>query len=307
MSSKRAPTKVKYLKDNNGSWAYRRRVPERHHSTLGFKTWNKPCGKVPYPDAVVKVAGWTKEHDELIAQLDDPKIAAGVREVTISGKWERTAHAMRYALEDYVRDPEARMHLRDEDGNIVDTFDALPSPWVTAREFTLEADENSDPVQRLVVYRIIKNTYFDPIVVPPTDPDERDQYDAAKRMLERRIADLNGDPNTISVVSEKAFDFARIKTQVRKKYRRSIQQLIDHAGDIPLPHLTGAKLREFREAKTGSMKASSVQSVFTPIRTMMKFAVENEIIENNPMPDVSMPRETRSVCPSSGFLEPMAA
>ncbi|WHP69586.1 tyrosine-type recombinase/integrase [Phaeobacter inhibens] len=286
---------VPHLKNNNGSWTYRRRVPERHHDTLGFKVWNKPCGKVSYPEAVAKVLKWTNEHDDLIARLDRPEVAAQVREVTETDKVAFIAQNMMDAIELTKNDPLALSRGHDQDGNPVLFGDEPFIPWEFAKEMITDVDKNSDPVRRLVLYRMLKDTHFGPHVDVPTDLDQRDQYDLVKRMLERRIAELDGDPNKISVVSEKSFDFARIKTQVRKKYRRSIQQLIDHAGDIPLPHLTGTKLREFREAKTGSMKASSVQSVFTPIRTMMKFAVENEIIENNPMPNVSMPRETRSV------------
>lgn len=69
------PPKVKYLKDNNGSWSYRRRVPTRHHKTLGFKTWNVPCGDVDFAKAVIKVTTLAKQHDVLLSQLDDPETA----------------------------------------------------------------------------------------------------------------------------------------------------------------------------------------------------------------------------------------
>lgn len=277
-----APQKVPHLKNNNGSWSYRRRVPERHHATMGFKVWNQPCGKVSYADAVSMVAKWTKEHDDLIKRLDDPRFADKTRYVTEVKKAERSMMMVADTITDIGWEPGEWPADQMLEGIRVCISTADQHP-----------EENR--AARLVGYRSVYLMFFGDHVVLPKDTDDREEYDLLKRKLERRIADLDGNPNTISAVSERAFNFARIKAQVRNKYRRSIRQLIDHTGDIPLPHLTGAKLREFREAKTGSMKASSVQSLFTPIRTMLKFAVENEIIENNPMPNVTMPRETRSV------------
>jgi len=289
------PPKVPHLKNNNGSWTYRRRVPERHQATLGFKVWNEPCGKVSYGDAVAMVASLTKKHNRLIQTLDNPEVAAEVRKVTETTNVAPLRDNMMEGLGQVRADPLAMSRGHDVNGNAV-LFDEEPYvPWSFAGELVAEVDKHPDPVRRLVRYRTLLETHFGPLVDVPLSLDERDQYDLVKRMLERRIAELDGDPNTISAVSEQAFEFARLKTQVRNKYRRNIQQLIEKTGDIPLTHLTSTKLREFRQAKSSSMKSSSVQSLFTPIKTMMRFAVENEIIETNPMVNVSMPRETRSV------------
>jgi hypothetical protein len=79
---------VKHLKNNNGSWTYRRRVPERHYKTLGTKVWNRPCGDVSYQQAVIMVTKWAAEDDALISSLDNPSEAAKVstyRNETASG------------------------------------------------------------------------------------------------------------------------------------------------------------------------------------------------------------------------------
>ena len=60
----------RYLKDNGGVLSYRRRVPKQHQKTLGFKMWNRPCGKVSDAQAVAMVVQWTKEDNDLIMRLD---------------------------------------------------------------------------------------------------------------------------------------------------------------------------------------------------------------------------------------------
>ena len=267
-----------HMKDNGGVLSYRRRVPERHQKTLGFKTWNRPCGKVTDAEAVAMVVAWTKEDDDLIARLDDPSVARDVREATESA-------AMAPAV--------AVMVLAQTSEILPDQFDPLEA----ARAGIKAADENYefDDQDRLVRYRAILEASFGGHVVPPTDPDPRDEFDLVKRKLERRIADIAGDPNTISVVSERAFAFNGVKESVRRKYRRHIQTLIRQIGDIPISHLTPRMLREFRDDQFRTNSASSVQAIFTPIKTTLRYAIQEELIDLNPMGSVQLHREKRSV------------
>ena len=89
MADKTGNKKVSHLKNNNGSWTYRRRVPERHHETLGFKMWNRPCGDVSYQEAVVMVTNWSREDDLRIKELDNPKVGQQVRLDTEHARWGR--------------------------------------------------------------------------------------------------------------------------------------------------------------------------------------------------------------------------
>ena len=104
MTAKNNAKTVKHLKNNNGSWTYRRRVPERHHKTLGIKVWNRPCGDVPYQQAVTMVTNWTQEDNTLIADLDDPTVAKEVRWATETATWdpyiERLIHGAKILKED---------------------------------------------------------------------------------------------------------------------------------------------------------------------------------------------------------------
>jgi len=116
----------------------------------------------------------------------------------------------------------------------------------------IEAAPDLDREDRLVRYRSVLAASFASHIDPPTDPDDRDEYDLVKRKLERRISAIAGNPNTISAVAERYYDFSGITEQVRYKYRRIIKSLTDHLGDIPLNHVTAAKLRGFRDSRSAS-------------------------------------------------------
>ena len=163
--------KVSYLKEDRGRWYYRRRVPQRHHKTLGVKTWNRPCGDVSYPKAVSLVTAWAEQHDAMIAQLDDPTTAENVRQ-------ETEYRAMAPAVAGMI-------HVIESGAFPIDPLEA-------AKEGLKAADQNPDldDQDRLIRYRAILAASFGDHVVVPTDPDERDESDLVKRKLERRIADL---------------------------------------------------------------------------------------------------------------------
>ncbi|MEJ8560146.1 phage integrase SAM-like domain-containing protein [Yoonia sp. GPGPB17] len=166
-----------------------------------------------------------------------------------------------------------------------------------ARAALLAADQHPEtsPAARLAAYRSILTICFGDQVIAPTDADERDEYELVRRKLERRIADIAGDPNTLSVVSERAFAFNGVKESVRRKYRRHIQTLIRQTGDIPISHITPRMLREFRDNQFRTNSASSVQAIFTPIKTTLRYAIQEELIDINPMGSVQLHREKQSV------------
>ena len=159
------------------------------------------------------------------------------------------------------------------------------------------ADEHPEqnPSARLVGYRSMQLMFFGDHIVPPHDPEERDEYELLKRKIERRISDLAGDPNTISAIAERYYKFTGVKPGVRAKYRRNIRKLIRHVGDVPVGHLTAANLREFRDAQAATMQASSLQAVFTPIKGLLKFAMSEQIIDINPYGSVQFQKDKRSI------------
>ena len=109
--------------------------------------------------------------------------------------------------------------------------DILPErfdPLDAARAGMKAADQNPefDAQDRLVGYRAILAASFGPHVRIPTDPDKREEFEMVKRMLERCIAEIAGDRNTILSVAERYYGFAQIRPLVRAKYRRNIAKLV---------------------------------------------------------------------------------
>ncbi len=273
--------KVEHLKINGGRYYYRRRVPTKHQKTLGIKNWNRPCGKVTYQQAVVLVTEWASEHDALLSQLDDPKVAEKTRYTTEANLLEAPMMQIADTMTDIGLEPG---NWRGE-------------VMLSAAKVALKtADEHPEKsvAARLVAYRSIHALCFHDSVIPPTDLDDRDDFDLVKRKLERRINELGGNPITITAMSEAYFKKNQLKPEVRNKYRRVIKRLIAQVGDIPLEHLNANRLREFRDAQPDDTKASSVQSLFTPIRGMFKYALGEGKISHNPMPSVILKREKRS-------------
>ena len=270
----RTLSRPRYLKVNGGVLSYRRRVPKKHQKTLGFKMWNRPCGKVSDAEAIALVVQWTKEDDELLRQLRNPEIKTEVRR-----------HSETLAMEPRVQ----FLIEAQKSGDLPETF----HPVLAAKAGIEAADALTDPEDRLIRYKAIQSASFGPHVTPPTDIDSREEFELVKRKLERRIVDIQGDPNIISRVSQTAFDFNEVKESVQKKYRRHIKKLVRHVGDIPIAHLTPKMLREFRDAHAKNLQATSVRSMFTPIKTMISYALEEELIETNPM--IRLGKEKRSV------------
>lgn len=177
MKAHKSAKTVKYLKDNNGSWAYRRRVPLRHQKTLGEKTWNTPCGDVSYQKAVALVTECAEKHDALIKSLDNPETSKIVRQAT-------ETEAMAPKVAGMIKAMKARV--------LPDRFD----PLEVAVAGLMAADQNPefDNQDRLIRYRAILEASYGAHVITPSDLDERDEFDMVKRKLERRISDIAGDP-----------------------------------------------------------------------------------------------------------------
>ncbi|WP_271437093.1 tyrosine-type recombinase/integrase [Lentibacter algarum] len=268
---------VDHLKVNGGRFYYRRRVPIRHQKTLGIKNWNRPCGKVSYQQAVVLVTNWAAKHDALIVALDNPETATRVRQETEA---------------DIMAPHVAGMINAQITSTLPSSFDPLSA--ARAGYEAASTNPKFDDQDRLVRFRAILDASFGSHVTPPADLDERDEFNLVKRKLERRINELGGNPNTITAMSEAYFKQSGIKPEVRNKYRRVIKRLIAEVGDIPLDHLTADRLREFRDTVPDDGKASALQSLFTPIRGMFKYALGEGKITENPMPSVVLKREKRS-------------
>lgn len=129
----------------------------------------------------------------------------------------------------------------------------------------------------------------------PTDADDRDEYEFLKRKLERKISELLPTPHTISRVAEKYYTFNSVRPATRSKYRRNLAKLIEITGDVPIKHVRTTELRQLRDKMLMTMKPASLQAVFTPIKGVFSHALEEDIIEHNPMSGVKLPRDKRPI------------
>ncbi|WP_282128164.1 hypothetical protein, partial [Roseobacter litoralis] len=124
---------------------------------------------------------------------------------------------------------------------------------------------------------------FGPDREPPVDADQKDEHDFIKRKLERKISELSPDPNTITSITERYCDFNSIRPGTRSKYRREVGRLIEITGDVPINHVRIDDLRLLRDRLLGQIKPASIHAVFTPIKGILSFAFEEDMIETNPV------------------------
>lgn len=135
-------------------------------------------------------------------------------------------------------------------------------------------------------------------VQPPSAPEDRDAFDFAKMGMERRIARVARNPDTLNKVAEKFFRFAQLRKKTEDKYRRTIERLVEKTGDIPVGQVTPRMLRDYRDHlknKRCPLLPSSIRAEFTPIMGLFSYAVDEELIEISPMVSVKLPKERRAV------------
>lgn len=182
--------------------------------------WNEPCGDVEYAEAVRMVSELAKEHDKLIKELDDPEVAEKVR----------------YRTEVKLLD-EPAMKIADTLTDIGLTHDSMHGHLLlpAAKAAIRAADEHPEQsaAARLVGYRSILAICFHDKVIPPNNIDDREEFDLIKRKVERRIADLAGNPNTITSVAERYYKNNQIKNGVIGKYRRNIKNSLIASETFP--------------------------------------------------------------------------
>ena len=136
---------------------------------------------------------------------------------------------------------------------------------------------------------------FGPDRSPPTDPDDRDEYEFIKRKLERKISQLSPDPNTVTSVLDRYCDFNSIRPATRSKYRREVSRLTNLVGDVPIGHVRVEDLRRLRDELIGTMKPASIHAVFTPLKGILAFAFDEGITTSNPMIGVKLPKDKRPI------------
>lgn len=102
--------------------------------------------------------------------------------------------------------------------------------------------------------------------------------------LERKIARVARDPDTLRKVADRFYAFAQLRERTEHKYRRTIDRLIVEVGIIRIGQVTSRMLRDDRDAlKTRGLLPSSIRSEFSPIMGLFNYAVDEELIDISPM------------------------
>jgi hypothetical protein len=249
-----------------------------------------------------EVEEYFEQHGE-----DDEPAWEKVRRWLTALEFERTAHKPPSEDEvDGVRDLLARMARSGEDG----TFSIELPPFEAYKSLVLGADETirtrikfarSQPVamdddeynDRLCN---LYESHFGEGATVPSDPEDRDEFDTTKIKLERRIARVARNPDTLRKVADKFYAFANLRSKTEDKYRRTVARLIADIGDIPVGQITSKMLRVHRDKlKDRGLLPSSIRAEFTPVMGVFNYAVDEELIEVSPMVSVKLPKERRAV------------
>jgi len=160
--------------------------------------------------------------------------------------------------------------------------------WSATAKRQLEDDEYYDK---------IKSHYEEWFSSPqnaPSDEDARLDWDVFKMRLERLMARHAPPADRLTAVFDQFLKFNDIKAE--RKYRRSFLRFVKHTGDVPLTQVTGRMLREYRNALIADgLSIASVKAAFTPIKSMFRFALNEEIVEANPARDVTFPPDKRPI------------
>jgi site-specific recombinase XerC len=118
----------------------------------------------------------------------------------------------------------------------------------------------------------------------------------SKQRLERKIARVARSPDTITKVAERYYTFAQNREKTQDKYRRTLNRLTATVGDLPIPHLTASALRGYRDDLTARESLSAaVCADFTPIIGLLRYAVNEGLIDISPMAGVKLPKERRAI------------
>ncbi|WP_299148887.1 tyrosine-type recombinase/integrase [uncultured Tateyamaria sp.] len=149
----------------------------------------------------------------------------------------------------------------------------------------------------LYLYQLnsVYQLYFGAEPTPPSDPDDRDEYVFAKHRIERKISSVTPDKDSITAVLEKYCKFNSIRSGTRSKYRREVARLVAITGDVPMAHVRSEDLKQLRDQLIGTIQAASIQAIFTPIKGIFAFAFDEDIIPNNPMLGVKLPKDKRPI------------
>lgn len=135
---------------------------------------------------------------------------------------------------------------------------------------------------------------FGPAETPPTGDDDRLEWDILKLKLERLMARFAPPADRLTAVFEKFIKFNDIKTEA--KYRRVFERFVKYAGNLPITQVTPRILRAYRDKLLADeLSVASVKAAFTPLKSLFRYALDEEVVDTNPTQSVTFPKDNRPI------------
>lgn len=308
-------TKPKYMLIEHGRYFYQRKVPLDFRATIGRSKWRAPLGP-DFEAAYDKLRIIKAEHDALLDRLKDPEekknfhtdrrrkmeLSEAKEQEQDEAEYEEWCHArgLKTETEEYWEQEEQKLASGE--------WEKIPE-WEQAENIieAIEHERNHPDERGLHNFPMDDDEYYDLLTGVlsrcfetdeplPNDPDERDRYDFTKMKLERKIARVAREPDTLHKVAERFYGFAQLREKTEHKYRRTVDRLIEELGNIPVGQVTSRMLRDYRDKlKARGLLPSSIRSEFSPVMGLFSYAVDEELIEISPMVSVKLPKERRAV------------
>ena len=270
-----------------------------------------------FDEACDRLRDLRSEHDALIEKLEEPDARQDAKtatrrqaEVKQQAAWDAEDRAYEAAQHAIGETTETEDYLAAEAVAIASSEIEPEAPHDRAARWIKAIDhERANPKDRVLhAHPMDDDEYHDRLTAvfvenfgpdappPPFAPEDRDEYDAVKLKLERKIARVARNPHTVSKVAEKFFRFAEVKAKTEHKYRRTINRLVEDIGDVPVNQVTSRMLRDYRDKLLArGLLPASVHAEFAPIKGLFNYAADEELIEDAPTLSVRMPKERRAV------------
>lgn len=280
-------------------YRYQRRVPNAVRGIVGCAVWKIGLG-ADYVAAVAAAAQLASEHDDLIQALKDPHRGLDVVKdhTKAQASLPPTAHMLAEIASQHGGDVRMRVASPIRPGDThIDLVPDIDDPGMLAtirRGIAVSDAASSDAARILILHRLLAG-FFSDDAIAPDDPDDAEDWAALRRKIERRIEAISPDRDTITSVLERYIAHQRVTAEVAYRYRRFTKQFVEMIGeDVPVRRLTAMQLRAFRNHMMRGRSPATVKAAFVPIKGLLQYAIEEDIIESNPG-RIRLPKEKLAV------------
>ena len=277
-----------FLLQRNMWFHYRRKVPDKWRPVLGLREWKKALKTKDRREAQSRARVLAVMHDKLIAELEVKDMKAqrrgGATELSNEGAQQRRQVEKVFFQ---TRRKSEELPQLDRQRRLIDhQFDKR----VGALGLPLDNEQTA-----LAFFHAAYDSLFGDNVTPPTDPDERDDWEAEQLKLRRQIDRLSPSPNRISAVGEEWLEHVQHSPDSLRKQKAHLKRFCDIIGDLPVEQIEPEHIVTLRKqiAVTG-VAPPTVQKILDTIHALLNFAKKQKrLIRVNPAADIKAGRDTR--------------